>query len=62
MDFTHFDFQDDKRVRELVRIRQIFVPELIIRLHSMLYVSRTRIPESVSFPYYFSVDTDNVIP
>ncbi|KAJ3559201.1 hypothetical protein NM688_g483 [Phlebia brevispora] len=37
----------DRRTRELVRIRQIFIPELIIRLHAMLYTSRTKIPENL---------------
>ena len=40
----------DRRTRELTRIRQIYIPELIIRLHAMLYTSRTRIPEFVSLP------------
>lgn len=34
----------DRRTKELLRIRQVFVPELIIRLHAMLFSSRTRIP------------------
>lgn len=40
----------DRRLRELIRIRQIFVPELIIRLHAMLYTSRVKIPEYVLSP------------
>lgn len=38
----------DKRAKELLRIRQIYIPELIIRLHAMLYSSRARIPECVA--------------
>jgi Nuclear pore protein 84 / 107 len=37
----------DRRVRELARIRQVFVPELILRLHTLLVSSRTHIPEYV---------------
>ncbi|KAF7298503.1 Nuclear pore complex protein [Mycena kentingensis (nom. inval.)] len=33
-----------RRERDLVRIRQIFVPELIIRLHFVLYASRVQFP------------------
>jgi nuclear pore complex protein Nup107 len=40
-------FAADRRVRELARIRQVFVPELILRLHSLLVSSRTYIPECV---------------
>jgi len=36
-----------KRQDERARIRQIYVPELIIRLHYLLYSSRKFIPESV---------------
>ncbi len=44
------DADDDVRVverrrRDLVRIRQIYIPELIIRLHSILVTSRSRISE-----------------
>lgn len=35
----------DRRSRELARIRQLFVPELIFRLHALLVSSRTHIPE-----------------
>src|ERR1700761_1934389 len=38
----------DRRARELARIRQLFVPELILRLHTLLVSSRTHIPECVS--------------
>jgi len=34
----------DSRRRELIRIRQIYIPELIIRLHAMLFISRHHIP------------------
>lgn len=37
----------DRRRRELIRVRQIFIPELVIRLHSALYDSRTRFPKYV---------------
>ncbi|KAH9850869.1 nuclear pore protein 84/107 [Lenzites betulinus] len=36
-----------KRQRDLVRIRQIYIPELIIRLHATLVNSRGRIPENL---------------
>lgn len=35
----------DRRRRELIRVRQIFIPELVIRLHNVLYESRTRLPK-----------------
>ncbi|KAF9221187.1 hypothetical protein BS17DRAFT_846289 [Gyrodon lividus] len=34
----------DRRQREMSRIRQIYIPELILRLHVMLYSSRKHIP------------------
>ncbi|KAH9991402.1 107-domain-containing protein [Russula vinacea] len=37
----------DRRARELARIRQLFIPELILRLHGLLVSSRTHIPECV---------------
>jgi len=37
----------DRRRRELIRVRQIFIPELAIRLHSILYGSRTRFSRCV---------------
>jgi len=37
----------DRRARELARIRQLFVPELILRLHTLLVSSRTHIPNNV---------------
>ena len=37
----------DRRRRELIRVRQIFIPELVIRLHSILYESRTRVSKYV---------------
>ncbi|KAH7906565.1 nuclear pore protein 84/107 [Hygrophoropsis aurantiaca] len=36
-----------RRQRELSRIRQIYIPELIIRLHVMLFTSRDHIPENL---------------
>ncbi|EIW74182.1 hypothetical protein CONPUDRAFT_140572 [Coniophora puteana RWD-64-598 SS2] len=44
-------FADDntgtRRAKELGRIRQIYVPELIIRVHALLFTSRTHIPENL---------------
>ncbi|KAI0073069.1 hypothetical protein K474DRAFT_1711028 [Panus rudis PR-1116 ss-1] len=37
----------DRRQRELVRIRQIYIPVLILRLHNILYDSRRKIPENL---------------
>jgi nuclear pore complex protein Nup107 len=37
----------DRRGRELARIRQIFIPELILRLHGLLVSSRIHIPDNV---------------
>ncbi|KAH7921000.1 nuclear pore protein 84/107 [Leucogyrophana mollusca] len=37
----------DRRQREMNRIRQIYIPELIIRLHIMLFASREHIPENL---------------
>ncbi|KAH9929251.1 nuclear pore protein 84/107 [Fomitopsis serialis] len=37
----------DRRRRELVRIRQIYIPELIIRLHALLVASRSKVPENL---------------
>jgi len=37
----------DRRGRELGRVRQIFIPELILRLHGLLVSSRTHIPQNV---------------
>ncbi|KAI6008883.1 nuclear pore protein 84/107 [Pisolithus orientalis] len=34
----------DRRYLEMLRVRQIYVPELILRLHVMLYSSREHIP------------------
>ncbi|KAH7886730.1 nuclear pore protein 84/107 [Phlebopus sp. FC_14] len=36
--------EGDRRWREMSRIRQIYIPELILRLHFMLYSSREHIP------------------
>ncbi|KAG2337813.1 hypothetical protein BDR05DRAFT_969831 [Suillus weaverae] len=36
-----------QRSRELTRVRQIFAPELILRLHVMLYASREHVPENL---------------
>ncbi|KAI0653097.1 nuclear pore protein 84/107 [Cubamyces menziesii] len=36
-----------KRHRDLVRIRQIYIPELILRLHTILVASRGRVPENL---------------
>ncbi|CAK5283093.1 unnamed protein product [Mycena citricolor] len=37
----------DRRRRDLIRIRQIYVPELIIRLHFMLLASRAEFPANL---------------
>ncbi|KAG2350867.1 hypothetical protein BDR05DRAFT_954995, partial [Suillus weaverae] len=37
------DETGDRRFRELTRVRQIFVPELILRLHVMFYASREHV-------------------
>ncbi|KAI0795934.1 nuclear pore protein 84/107 [Abortiporus biennis] len=37
----------DQRTRQLVRIRQIYIPVLIIRLHEILYDSRRKLPENL---------------
>ncbi|KAJ6459798.1 nuclear pore protein 84/107 [Mycena vitilis] len=37
----------DRRRRDLIRIRQIYVPELIIRLHFLLFASRAQFPENL---------------
>ncbi|KAG5640987.1 hypothetical protein DXG03_006451, partial [Asterophora parasitica] len=37
----------DRRRRELIRIRQMYIPEFIIRLHSLLVASRAHIPENL---------------
>lgn len=34
----------DARRRELIRIRQIFIPELVLRIHFMLVGSRRQMP------------------
>lgn len=39
------DETGDRRSRELIRVRQIYVPELILRLHVMLYASREHVLE-----------------
>lgn len=44
-DVTRID--GDWRRRELIRVRQIFIPELAIRLHSILYESRVQFPKCV---------------
>ncbi|PFH53633.1 hypothetical protein AMATHDRAFT_79092 [Amanita thiersii Skay4041] len=36
-----------KRRQELIRIRRIFIPELVIRLHSQLFASRRWFPENL---------------
>lgn len=42
----------ERRRRDLARIRQIFIPEFILRLHYCLYKSRRHIPEYVLDPSY----------
>ncbi|KAJ8594203.1 hypothetical protein M405DRAFT_760907 [Rhizopogon salebrosus TDB-379] len=41
------DVTGDYRSRELMRCRQIYIPELILRLHVMLYASREHVPENL---------------
>ncbi|KAJ7494494.1 nuclear pore protein 84/107 [Mycena galericulata] len=41
------DGGSDRRRRDLIRIRQIYIPELIIRLHFLLYASRVHFPENL---------------
>jgi len=38
---------EGRRRFELIRIRQIYIPELILRLHNMLFTSRQLIPENL---------------
>ncbi|KAG6852732.1 hypothetical protein C0991_009470 [Blastosporella zonata] len=38
----------NRRKRELIRVRQIYIPELIIRLHSLLVASRHHIKENLT--------------
>jgi len=38
----------DRWRRELIRVRQIFIPELVIGLHTILYESRTRLPKNLT--------------
>jgi nuclear pore complex protein Nup107 len=37
----------DRRRRELIRVRQILIPELVIKLHNILYDSRARLHKCV---------------
>ncbi|EMD36111.1 hypothetical protein CERSUDRAFT_116015 [Gelatoporia subvermispora B] len=37
----------DQRRLELIRIRQIYIPELVIRLHALLAASRSKVPENL---------------
>ena len=37
----------DRRRRQLIRVRQIFIPELVIKLHRILYDPHTRFPKYV---------------
>ncbi|EIN06492.1 nuclear pore protein 84/107 [Punctularia strigosozonata HHB-11173 SS5] len=41
------DTQGDRRRRDLIRIRQIYVPDLILRLHAILFNSRHEIPTNL---------------
>ena len=45
----------DERRKDLIRIRQIYIPELIIRLHFLLFDSRHFIPEYVLFRSFSSL-------
>jgi hypothetical protein len=46
LDFT----LDDRRQKELETIRQTYVPELVLRLHSVLFNTRDIIPSYVIIP------------
>ncbi|KAG2346195.1 hypothetical protein BDR05DRAFT_959792 [Suillus weaverae] len=46
-DWMMLDETGDRRSRELTRVRQIYVPELILRLHVVLYASREHVPENL---------------
>jgi hypothetical protein len=54
LDYTLTTILDelDERRKDLIRIRQIYIPELIIRLHFLLFDSRHFIPEYVYFPFF----------
>ncbi|KAJ8474879.1 hypothetical protein ONZ45_g15800 [Pleurotus djamor] len=41
----------DRRRRELVRIRQVYIPELIIRLHHALFSSRHKLPQNLKLVF-----------
>ncbi|KDQ10751.1 hypothetical protein BOTBODRAFT_115291 [Botryobasidium botryosum FD-172 SS1] len=45
---------DERRDRELIRIRQIYVPELVLRLHQELFMSRTAIPSNLKLVMEFA--------
>ncbi|KAI0086032.1 nuclear pore protein 84/107 [Irpex rosettiformis] len=49
--------EDDRRLHDLLRIRQIFIPELILRLHTLLLESRWRIPENLQH----TLDLANIV-
>ncbi|KAI0804804.1 nuclear pore protein 84/107 [Irpex lacteus] len=49
--------QDIRRSRDLVRIRAILIPELILRLHTILFESRYRIPENLKH----TLDLANIV-
>lgn len=34
----------EKRRKEMIRVRRLFIPELVIRLHSLLFASRKWFP------------------
>ena len=40
---------ESRRRFHLIRIRQIYIPELILRLHNILFTSRQMIPECVKY-------------
>ncbi|KAI6131044.1 nuclear pore protein 84/107 [Pisolithus croceorrhizus] len=50
----------DRRHLEMLRVRQIYVPELILRLHVMLYSSREHISGSVHRYHAYSTSDSNL--
>lgn len=47
LDLDNDTMEDERRASELARIRHIFIPELIFRLHALLFSSREIVPGCV---------------
>ncbi|KAF8321303.1 hypothetical protein DL93DRAFT_2130809 [Clavulina sp. PMI_390] len=45
---------DERRLSEITRIRQIFIPELVLRLHQELMASRHLFPANIKHAYHLS--------